>query len=71
MRVVEVSPQALANAREQGIFGDAETRLMRMAKRSAPVTSEYGNRRFHDFVMYIVDGVMLDITRVDFTESVA
>jgi hypothetical protein len=40
-----------------------------MAKRSAPVTSEYGNRRFQEFVLKVDDGQIIDVTRVDFAAS--
>ena len=64
--VIEVSAYASVEARRACIFGNVAARLSRMARRAAPVTSEYGNRRFNDFVLHVVDGVVLDVVRLDF-----
>jgi hypothetical protein len=48
-----VSEQAVKQAREIGLCGEVEKRLARMAKRSAPLTHEEGNRRFGDFVLMV------------------
>jgi len=45
--------------------------LSRMFRRSAVTTSEYGNRRFNDFVLYVADRMILDVTRVEFQASAA
>jgi hypothetical protein len=54
-RTYTVSPQAYAQAKALGWGGDVNRRLIRMARRAAPVTHEYGNRRFDDFVLWIED----------------
>ena len=51
MREVTISPAAKRAARQAGICGNIEARLRRMARRSAPVTHDAGNRRFREFVL--------------------
>ncbi|WP_266032647.1 hypothetical protein [Brucella intermedia] len=63
------TPEAIERGREMGVYGDTEKRLIRMAARSAPVTHEYGNRRFQNFVLRVVGDLITDVTRVDFTAS--
>jgi len=70
MREVTISLAAKRSAREAGIFGNVEARLSRMARRSAPVTSDLGNRRFQEFIMQVDDGVMLGVYRVDASRPV-
>jgi len=63
---IEITDAARASARNAGIYGDLHARLGRMLKRSAITTSEYGNRRFRDFVLDVSDCVVRDVTRIDF-----
>lgn len=63
-RDVSVSDYAVARGRKQGLYGETSLRLKRMARRSATVTSDHGNRRFHDWFLHIRDGIVLDVTRV-------
>jgi len=65
MREVTISPAAKRAARLIGICGNIEARLRRMARRSAPVTHEFGNRRFQEFVLEIDRGVILAVNRLD------
>lgn len=60
-REVQVSDQAMRSAGVFGWTGSISDRLVRMAKRSAPITHEKGNRRFDHYVMAIKDGVLLDV----------
>jgi hypothetical protein len=69
MKAIAVTPEAVANGRREGLSGDIAKRIARMARRSAPVTHECGNRRFHDFVLHVADGRVLDITRLDTAPS--
>ena len=71
MRNVVISEAAKASARAAGIFGDVSKRLARMARRSAPFTGEYGNRRFNDFVMFIDDGVLIDVVRLELETAIS
>jgi hypothetical protein len=64
-----VTPEALQRGREAGVYGDTEKRLIRMAARSAPITHEFGNRRFQGFVLRVADGLILDVNRLDFQAS--
>lgn len=64
-RDYEVTEQAVRQARAAGICGDVAKRVARMARRAAPVTHEYGNWRFEDFILLIVDGRVVDVTRLD------
>lgn len=64
-REFQVSPAAVKRGRAAGICGNIEIRLRRMARRSAPFTSELGNRRFHDFVLAVRDGTIVDVARLD------
>lgn len=59
-----VTPAAVAKAKFIGLAGDYGKRLVRMAKRSAPVTHELGNRRFDDFVLRVNDRVVCDVNRL-------
>lgn len=61
-----VSEAAVREARSVGLYGETAARLKRMARRSAPFTSKHGNRRFHDFVLDVSDGVIRSVTRLDF-----
>ena len=54
-REYRATDDAIRQGRLVGVYGDTAKRLSRMARRSAPVTSEIGNRRFNDFVLS-VDG---------------
>jgi|HigsolmetaAR206D_1030411.scaffolds.fasta_scaffold02265_10 hypothetical protein len=64
-RQYEVTEQAIRQAKAAGLCGDVEKRIARMARRAAPFTHEYGNWRFEDFVLFIKDGKVLDVTRLD------
>ncbi len=68
MREVTIAPAAKRAARLVGICGNIEARLRRMARRSAPVTHDAGNRRFREFVLSIDRGVILDVNRMDWQE---
>jgi len=65
MREVTVSLAAKRAARHAGIFGNVEARLSRMARRSAPVTHEAGNRRFQEFILDIDRGEIKGVIRMD------
>ncbi len=54
-KAFQVTEQAIAQGRRIGLYGATDKRLARMARRSAPLTSDLGNRRFHDFAL-TVDG---------------
>jgi hypothetical protein len=60
-----VSDAAKLMARNAGIYGDPVARLRRMARRSAPVTSDFGNRRYLDWFMFISNGVIRSVMRVN------
>lgn len=63
-RTYTVSAEAIAQAKLIGICGEVEKWLLRMARRSAPVTHADGNRRFDAFVLMIQDGVVMGIDRL-------
>lgn len=60
-----ITDAALRAANFAGIYGDAAARVLRMVKRSAPVSNDFGNRRFRNFVFYVADGVVHDVSRLD------
>ena len=60
---LRISPKALEDAELVGLTGDLEEQLRDMAARSAPVTHKYGNRRFHDFVLWVENEVVLGVER--------
>jgi hypothetical protein len=68
-RQYRATPQALAAARRLGLYGKTESRLSRMARRAAPITCEWGNRRFQDYVLFVEDDQILDVTRLDFSTA--
>lgn len=60
-----VTEEAVRMAREIGLCGDVAKRLVRMAKRAAPLTHEEGNRRFGDFVLMVSpDRVVTAVNRL-------
>ncbi|MEJ6846726.1 hypothetical protein [Sinorhizobium fredii] len=63
-RQYRVTRDAVRQGRLAGLYGDTAKRLARMARRSAPVTSEHGNRRFDDFILQVVDDKVLGVTRL-------
>ena len=65
MRDFTVSPAALQAGEAIGLGGDVEKRLRRMAARAAPFTHPRGNRRFHDFVLVIEQGVVQSVARLN------
>lgn len=64
IREYTVSQNAVAMGRDYGLWGDTAKRLRRMARRAAPVTSEYGNRRFNEWIMQVKDGTIQSVTRL-------
>lgn len=65
-REYKVTPFAAKAAREIGLCGNIANRLSRMARRSAPITCGYGNRRFQDFVLLVEGDEILNVVRLDF-----
>jgi hypothetical protein len=63
-RPIVVSPDAIAQAKLLGIGGDRDKRLRRMARRSAPLTHDKGNRRFGDFVLQVSDRMVIAINKL-------
>jgi hypothetical protein len=65
-REYDVTPQAIAQAKALGLWGFTTKRVQRMARRSTPVTTDWGNRRFYDYVLNIQGDKVLSVTRIDF-----
>lgn len=63
-RKYKVADAVIRKARRYGVYGNTEARLSRMAFRSAPVTSEYGNRRFQSYVLLVENEDIKDVTRI-------
>lgn len=61
-----VSEPVVSKARRSGVYGNTRARLSRMAFRSAPITSAFGNRRYQSFVLAVENDVIKDVTRVAF-----
>ena len=59
-----IPQHVIDSCRMQGLFGDTELRLKRILRRSAPVTSPYGNRRFFDWFLAVSDGKIESVTRI-------
>ena len=59
-----VTPDAVTEGRYLGLSGDVEKRLSRMARRSAPITHEEGNRRFDDFVLRVEAREVVSVSRI-------
>lgn len=59
------SQEVVSKARSLGVLGDTEARLKRMARRSAPFTSDVGNRRFMNYVLLIEGGTIKDVTYME------
>lgn len=64
-REFTATPEALARAKEAGVYGNVQKRLQRMAARSAPFTHPAGNRRFQSFVLRIAGDQIIDVSRLD------
>lgn len=52
-RVYTPTPDAEKQAKALGIYGQVASRLARMARKSAPLTSPLGNRRFYNFALTV------------------
>ncbi|CAA2141497.1 hypothetical protein [Hyphomicrobium sp. ghe19] len=63
-RKYNVPESVVRKARRYGVYGDTKARLSRMAFRSAPVTSNFGNRRFQSYVLLVENEDIKDVTRV-------
>ena len=59
------TPTAVAQARSLGLFGSTSIRLSRMAKRSAPFTSSFGNRRYEDYILTVEDHQIVEVNRLE------
>lgn len=59
-----VASEAVADGRLLGLAGDVAKRLARMARRSAPITHEEGNRRFDDFVLQVEAREVVSVSRL-------
>ena len=59
-----VAAEAVADGRLLGLAGDVAKRLARMARRSAPITHEEGNRRFDDFVQQVEAREVVSVSRL-------
>jgi hypothetical protein len=68
-RSYKVSELAIKQARGDGLCGSVELRVARMARRATPITSEYGNWRFHDWFMTIEGDMVTDVIRMDLTQA--
>jgi hypothetical protein len=62
-KAFQVTTEAVAQGRRIGVYGETEKRLARMARRSAPVTSDLGNRRFNEFVLTVEEARVLWVER--------
>ena len=56
--------EAIRQARLLGLYGDTAKRLSRAARRSAPFTSELGNRRFLDFALTVEGDRVVWVNRI-------
>lgn len=63
-RTFTATPEAIQRARDLGLFGNTAQRLARAARRSAPFTSDLGNRRFLDLALTVAGGVVVWVNRV-------
>ena len=59
-----VADEAAHDGRRLGLAGDVKKRLARMARRSAPVTHEEGNRRFDGFILNVVAREVVSVARL-------
>ena len=64
-RAYSVDPGVLGKARELGLYGNLEGRIVRMARNAAPFTHAEANRRYHDFLFKIEGGTIVDIMKYD------
>ena len=63
-REYKATPDAIRQGRAIGLFGDTAKRLSRAARRSAQFTSEFGNRRFGDFVLTVENDQVVWVERL-------
>jgi hypothetical protein len=64
-RTYTPTPEAVSRARAIGLYGNTAKRLMRAAKRSAQFSSDFGNRRFQDFVLTVDGDQITWVERLD------
>jgi hypothetical protein len=57
-------PEAVAQARSIGLFGDTGKRLSRMARRASAVKSDHGNWRFFEFFLTIDGEHIVNVFRL-------
>lgn len=60
----QVHPRVVLQARRLGLIGNAETRIARMARYSAPFSHAAGNRRFENYILRIDQGVVVSIRKL-------
>ena len=58
------TPQAIAEARNAGVCGDVAKRLARMARRAAPFTGDYANRRFNEFGLLVEGDAIVGVSLI-------
>ena len=63
-REFQITKAAVQQGRSFGLRGQTKLRLQRMARRSAPVTSDFGNGRFHEWFMEVSHGSVVTVTRL-------
>jgi hypothetical protein len=64
-REYKATPDAIRQGRAIGLFEDTAKRLSGAARRSAQFTSEYGNRRFGDFVLTVENDQIVWVDRLN------
>jgi hypothetical protein len=62
--VYRVSDNAIAHAKEDGMRGMFARTLAAMGRRASPVTSEYGNWRFRDWLLTIDGDIICDAVKM-------
>jgi hypothetical protein len=63
-KAFQATGEAIRQARYLGLYGDTAKRLARAARRSAPLTSELGNRRFLDFALTVEGDRIVGVDRL-------
>lgn len=66
---LQISEQAIKQARLLGMYGQVEDRLLNMARRSVPFGGTEHNRRFEGYLILIEDGVVTDINTMEANEN--
>lgn len=64
-RSFDITQTAVESAIDAGMVGSVKERVARMAKLATPCRHPLGNRRYGGYVMYVKDGQVLTVSKME------